>query len=77
MYLYHIVIIFNDDLKFVDSEQQIFYLLPLMAFVIPSIYLIRAKMFNKINNADKSLEELEQEFMIKPQNFMDKIKQYF
>ena len=68
MYLYHIIIIFNDDLKFVDSEDQVFYLLPVMALIVPSIYLLRAKMFNKINDADKTLEELEEEFMIKPKN---------
>lgn len=77
MYLYHIVIIFNDDLKFVDSEQQVLYLLPIMAIIVPSIYLIRAKMFNKINDADKTLEELEEEFMIKPKTLWGKISQYF
>jgi len=77
MYLYHIIIIFNDDLKFVDSEDQVFYLLPVMALIVPSIYLLRAKMFNKINDADKTLEELEEEFMIKPKTFWGKIRQYF
>ena len=36
------------------DEFHIIYLLPIMAIIIPSIYLIRAKMFNKINNADKT-----------------------
>jgi hypothetical protein len=63
-------------LEFAD-ENQIIYLLPVMAIVVPSIYLIRAQMFNKLNDADKTLEELEEEFMIKPKSFWDKVKQYF
>ncbi len=76
MYVYQIIIIMNDDLKFADSNQFL-YLLPMMAIVIPSLYLIRAKMFNKLNDADKTFEELEQEFMIKPITFWDKVRQYF
>jgi hypothetical protein len=52
-------------------------MLPIMAIVIPSIYLIRAKMFNKINDADKSMQELEEEFMMKPKGVWSTIKQYF
>jgi hypothetical protein len=48
-----------------------------MAVVIPSIYLIRAKIFNKINTVSKTMEELEDEFKISPKNFWEKIKQYF
>jgi len=76
MYVYHIIEIFNDDLRFAE-ENQILYLLPVMAVVIPSIYLIRARIFNKINEANKSLEELEEEFKISPKNFWGKIKEYF
>tara|TARA_R110002111_G_scaffold252514_1_gene317400 strand:+ start:72 stop:620 length:549 start_codon:yes stop_codon:yes gene_type:complete len=76
MYFYQIIIIFNDDLNYVDNN-QIYYLIPVMAIVIPSIYLIRAQIFNKINEANKSLEELEDEFKISPKNFWDKMKQYF
>ncbi len=39
--------------------------------------LIRAKMFNKINDANKTMKELEEEFMIKPKGVMDTLKQYF
>lgn len=76
MYTYHIIEIFNDDLRFAETN-QILYLLPVMAITIPSIYLIRARIFNKINEANKSLEELEDEFKISPKNFWDKVKQYF
>lgn len=77
MYVYQIIIILNDDLKFADTNEQRFYLLPVMCLIVPSIYLVRAQMFNKINYADKTMEELEAEFMIKPTTIWGKIKQYF
>lgn len=76
MYTYQIFITLNDDLKYVDSNQLI-YLIPIMAIIVPSIYLIRAQIFNKINDASKSMEELEEEFKMSPKNFWEKVKQYF
>jgi hypothetical protein len=76
MYAFQIVTTYNGDVQRID-EGQIVILLPILVFVIPSIYLIRAKMFNKINDADKTLEELEEEFMIKPKSVWGKVKQYF
>lgn len=76
MYIYQIIEAFNDDIEF-SEEKNVLFLLPVMAIIVPSIYLIRAKMFNKINEADKSMEELEEEFMIKPKTFWGKVKQYF
>ncbi|MGY0392437.1 hypothetical protein ACW5R3_07790 [Bizionia sp. KMM 8389] len=76
MYLFQIFTVINDDISYVDSN-QILYLIPLIAIVVPSIYLIRAKMFNRLNSVNKSLQELEDEFMIKPTTFWGKIKQYF
>jgi hypothetical protein len=70
MYVYHIITIINDDLEF-SEETQILYLLPVIAVVIPSIYLIRARMFNKLTDADKTLEELEGEFKITKRSFRD------
>ena len=70
MYIYQIITILNDDLEF-SEEKQILYLLPVMAIIIPSIYLIRARMFNKLTDADKTLEELEEEFKIGPRSFRD------
>ncbi|MDO7171394.1 hypothetical protein [Mariniflexile sp. AS56] len=75
MYIFQIVSVFYDD-QFLDKFQLI-YMLPIMAIVIPSIYLVRARIFNEINSANKSLEELEEEFKISPKNFWQKIKQYF
>lgn len=76
MYSYQIFNTLNDDLLYIDSNQLI-YLIPIMAIIVPSIYLIRAQIFNKINDANKTLEELEEEFKISPKSFWDKIKQYF
>ncbi|WP_157487244.1 hypothetical protein [Gelidibacter algens] len=48
-----------------------------MAIIVPSIYLVRAKIFNRINDAGKTMQELEDEFRIKPKGFFDKVKEYF
>ncbi|WP_445736554.1 hypothetical protein [Mariniflexile sp.] len=76
MYSYQTFDSINKDIQFFDSN-QLMYLIPIMAVIIPSIYLIRARIFNKINTVDKSLEELEEEFKLSPKSFWDKIKQYF
>jgi hypothetical protein len=76
MYLYQVFAIFNTNIDYID-QFQLMHLVPVMAVVIPSIYLIRARMFDKLNTADKSLEELEEEFKIKPTTFWEKVKQYF
>lgn len=75
MFTFQVIGALNTDIYM--DQLHILYLLPIMAIVFPSIYLIRAKMFNKINDADKTMEELEEEFMIKPKTFLGKIKQYF
>jgi hypothetical protein len=76
LYIYHIIGIFNDDYAFAENN-QILYLLPVMAIIVPSIYLLRARMFNKINDADKTMEELEDEFRIKPKGIFGKLRDYF
>ncbi|RZN84004.1 MAG: hypothetical protein EVB11_02900 [Winogradskyella sp.] len=76
MYILQIVSTFRAEVQYID-ENQILSLLPILVVIVPSIYLIRAKMFNKINYADKTMEELEAEFMIKPKTLWDKISQYF
>lgn len=77
MYIYQIIVLFYDESSAQLDEFQVIYMVPIMAIVIPSIYLIRAQIFNSINEASKSLEELEEEFKMTPKNFWDKIKQYF
>jgi hypothetical protein len=76
MFAFQCIGAINDDIVFMD-ELHIIVLLPFMAVIIPSIYLIRARMFNKINDYDKTMEELEEEFMIKPKTFWGKVSQYF
>jgi len=76
MYIYQIIEIINSDIEAIDTN-LILYLLPVMAIIIPSIYLIRAQMFNKINDAGKTMEELEEEFKIRPKSFMKKLGDYF
>ena len=76
MYIFQIFSFFNEELDYLD-EFQLIYLVPIMCIIIPSIYLIRAQIFNKINYADKTMEEIEAEFMLKPTTLWGKIKQYF
>jgi hypothetical protein len=76
MYIYQLIGTVNADAQFFDNFDLI-YIVPVMAIIIPSIYLIRARMFDHINDADKTMKELEQEFMIKPTTFWGKVKQYF
>ncbi|TGV04075.1 hypothetical protein EM932_04025 [Flavivirga rizhaonensis] len=76
MYVYQIFDFFNSTLSYVD-EFQLIYLIPIMVVVIPTIYLIRARIFNKVNETTKSLQELEDEFKLSPKSFWDKVKQYF
>ena len=75
MYIYQVVIAIYQDTTL--DEFDLVYLLPLMALVIPSIYLIRAKVFNEINDANKTMQELEDEFKIRPTGFMNRLKEYF
>lgn len=75
-YIFQIANILNEDLKYVDSF-QFKYLIPIMALIIPSIYLIRARIFNRLNTVDKTTQELEDELKFKPKTFWGKVKQYF
>ena len=68
MYAYHLFSIINEDLQYID-EYQIMFLIPIMAIIIPSIYLIRAKMFNKLTS--RNMQELEDEFRIGRKTFKD------
>lgn len=75
MYLYQIIGLFTSDSGL--DQFELIYMVPIMALIVPSIYLIRAKMFNTINDADKTMQELEDEFRIKPKGFMNRLKEYF
>ena len=76
MHIYQIITILNDDLKFVDQHELI-YLLPVMAVIIPSIYLIRAKIFNTINDVNKTTQQLEDDLKLGPRSLKNLINNYF
>lgn len=76
MFVYQLFGTINTDMEFYDQFQLI-YLVPLMAIIIPSIYLIRARMFNEVNDASKSMEELEEEFKVSPKGLFGKLSDYF
>ncbi|MDB9961239.1 hypothetical protein OAD62_04005 [Oceanihabitans sp.] len=76
MYVYQIFGVFNENIAYID-EFELMHLVPVMAIVVPSIYLIRARIFDKLNTVNKSMQELEDELMIKPKGVWEKVKQYF
>lgn len=76
MYVFQIATSLNEDLSYVDNF-QLKYLIIVMAVIIPSIYLMRARVFNKINSVDKSTQELEDELRVKPKGLWAVIRQYF
>lgn len=76
MFAFQAVNSWNSEAGYLD-EGTFVVLMPILIIVVPSIYLIRAKMFDKINYTDKTMEELEEEFMIKPKTLWAKVKQYF
>ena len=56
MYAFQLWGVINESNKL--DEVEIFYLLPLMMFLIPAVYVIRAKLFDKVRGDDlKSFEE--------------------
>ena len=74
MYAYQLLSIINEDGDLFD-EYQIMFLIPIMAITIPSIYLIRAKIFNRITS--QSMQDIEDEYRIGPRSVWDKVKDYF
>ncbi|WP_298555649.1 hypothetical protein [uncultured Algibacter sp.] len=75
MYFFQIGVILFGDVAI--DEFQLIYLIPVMAIVIPTIYLIRARIFNKMNEASKSMQQLEDELKMSPKGLWGKISQYF
>ncbi|MBQ0738666.1 hypothetical protein J9332_30545 [Aquimarina celericrescens] len=66
MFLFQLISAINDDIKFSD-EIEIWYLVPIMAVIVPLVYLIRAKIFASMHNP--SLEEIEYELQNKKNIF--------
>lgn len=68
MFAFQLISAINDETGAID-EFHLMYLIPMMAIIIPSIYLIRAKMFNRLTS--KSMQELEDEFRLSRKSFKD------
>lgn len=69
MYVFQLMSALNEDVRFID-EIEIFYIIPVMMIIIPLVYLVRLKLFDKVvhgidlNRIDEELEkydELEKE----------------
>ncbi|EIJ40224.1 hypothetical protein JoomaDRAFT_3278 [Galbibacter orientalis DSM 19592] len=62
MYIFQLVSSLNDDIRYID-EFEIYYIIPVMMIVIPIVYLIRLKLFDKVvhgidlDKIDKELKE--------------------
>ncbi len=72
MYLFQLWGVINQSRA--QDEVEILYLIPLMMVVIPFVYLIRAKLFNKIR--EDNLESFEEELMQK-RSLWQQIKDLF
>lgn len=66
MFLFQLISAINDDLAFSD-EVEIWFLIPVMAVIVPLVYLIRAKIFSSMHNP--TLEEIEYELQNKKSIF--------
>lgn len=69
MYIFQLFSALNDDIRYVD-EFEIYYIIPVMMIIIPMVYLIRLKLFDRfvhgidLRKIDEELEKydaLEQE----------------
>tara|TARA_R100000353_G_scaffold176127_1_gene149532 strand:- start:27281 stop:27595 length:315 start_codon:yes stop_codon:yes gene_type:complete len=57
MFAFQLFSVINDDVGIVD-EVEIWWLFPIMLFIIPLVYLIKAKLANSMKEHDlKSFEE--------------------
>ncbi|HIB37754.1 MAG TPA: hypothetical protein EYO36_09375 [Mesonia sp.] len=66
MYLFQLISTINDDVSFTDVV-EIWFLIPVMAVIVPLVYLIRAKIFASMHNP--TLEEIEIELQHKKNIF--------
>ncbi len=74
MFVFQFVSALNAETDYLD-EFQLMYLIPIMALVIPSIYLIRAKMFNRLTS--QNMQDIEDEYRLGPKSIWDKVKEFF
>lgn len=69
MFLFQLFSVINDDVKYID-EFEIYYIIPIMMVVIPIVYLIRIKIFDKVvYGIDlKEIEEELKRYEVKDEN---------
>lgn len=73
MYVFQIVGVIKQN-KSVD-ELEIYYILPIMMVLVPAVYLIRAKLFDKIRGDDP--KEFEKELSRGKLSFWEQMKDLF
>ena len=47
MYVFQLISVVNNDIRYID-EWEIYYTIPIMMIVIPLVYLVRIKIFDKV-----------------------------
>lgn len=62
VYIFQLFSFINDDYGYID-EMEIWWVFPIMLVVTPLVYLMRAKLFNKVRGDD--LKAFEEELMVK------------
>lgn len=73
MFAFQLFSVINDDVGITD-EVEIWWLFPIMLVIIPFVYLIKAKLTNKLAGTDlKSFEE----DLISKKNLWQQIKDLF
>lgn len=73
MFAFQLISVINDDLNYTDVI-EIWYLLPIMAIIVPLVYIIRAKLFASIH--DQDMEQFEKELGIR-RGLWGQIKELF
>ncbi len=73
MFAFQLFSVINDDASFTDVV-EIWWLFPIMVFIVPLVYLTRAKLFNKILGDD--LEEFEKD-LLKEKSVWQQIRDLF
>lgn len=73
MFAFQLFNVINDDVGFVD-EVEIWWLFPIMLVIVPLIYLIKARLANKLIGRD--LKSFEKELTEK-KSFIQQIKDLF
>lgn len=74
MYAFQAISTVNADLRYLDVL-EIWYIIPIMAVIIPFVYLIRAKILDKMKRSE-NLEKYERE-LFEEKNVFQQIRDLF